>query len=228
METYKFWTQEEDDLLAALARSGLTAKEIAVKMKRSTASITNRAKKKRVKFFQSPIFPGDMSAYTLDNLKKLWEWRIAKRLKINSECLEWKGSTDSKGYGQIRAFGKLILVHRIALQIKIGRLFIEEEKALHTCDNPSCCNPDHLFIGTQKDNVADMMKKGRNGGQFQKGHTGLASPSKRFKKFKKETIIAAREEHEKTGIGHKRLAKKYGMSPGNMRAVLKRSTWKHV
>src|SRR5260370_21245414 len=75
-------------------------------------------------------------------------------------CWVYTGHLNSKGYGQIKYNDKLELVHRISYRIMKGRipkgLFV-----LHKCDNPPCFNPDHLFVGTQLDNIRDMISKGR-------------------------------------------------------------------
>jgi hypothetical protein len=78
-----------------------------------------------------------------------------------NDCWEWKGVMGKTRYG---AFGykkgRHIPASRFALYTKIGEL-PSDILACHTCDNPPCCNPAHLFPGTQKDNVADAMAKGR-------------------------------------------------------------------
>jgi hypothetical protein len=93
--------------------------------------------------------------------------RLSKRSGIG-ECVNFTGSVDKHGYGK---FDKT-LAHRAAWEINRGPippgLFV-----LHQCDNPSCVNVNHLFLGTQGDNVKDMMKKGRQ--RFigaPKGHIG--------------------------------------------------------
>lgn len=83
------------------------------------------------------------------------------RMVGNDGCWEWRGACDSEGYGRIVIEGRMGRVHRIVWEafngpIPAGLL------ALHRCDNPPCCNPDHLFIGTQQQNLADMRAKGRD------------------------------------------------------------------
>jgi hypothetical protein len=82
------------------------------------------------------------------------------------ECHEWKYSRDIEGYGRFSYNGKQVKAHRFALELKLGRPLDEDMFACHTCDNPPCVNPDHLFEGSAKDNVEDMLSKGR--GRWQK------------------------------------------------------------
>lgn len=83
--------------------------------------------------------------------------------KPNSGCWLWLGALDKDGYGHIclgGASSSPIGAHRAALLIA-GREIPVGMSVLHHCDVPSCVNPDHLYIGTQKDNAADMMRRNR-------------------------------------------------------------------
>ena len=92
------------------------------------------------------------------------EFRLA-RLTASQEsrdpdrCFTWKGAVGDNGYGQIKIDGKLVPAHRAAYAIYLGdpRGF----QVLHTCDNPLCVRVDHLCLGTQGDNMADMVAKKR-------------------------------------------------------------------
>ena len=81
---------------------------------------------------------------------------------MTSPCSEWTGATDDDGYGRRRWRGKVRKAHRVAWEIAYGPI-PEGAKVLHRCDNPPCIEPTHLFLGTQADNVADMIAKGRQG-----------------------------------------------------------------
>ena len=84
-------------------------------------------------------------------------------------CWNWKAYKNPAGYGQVRVDWKLWLTHRLAWACHKGSI-PDTLLVLHTCDNPACCNPEHLFLGTHLDNVADKELKGR-------GNKGEVNPS---------------------------------------------------
>ena len=75
-------------------------------------------------------------------------------------CWNWEAYKDRDGYGRIVNAGKKRGAHRIAYQLYVGEI-PDELQVLHRCDNPSCVNPAHLFLGTVADNMHDCMNKGR-------------------------------------------------------------------
>ena len=77
-------------------------------------------------------------------------------------CWEWQGCVGRFGHGQLNIGGRTVMAHRHAWRLRHGQIPIGL-CVLHRCDNPPCCNPDHLFLGTRADNVADMDAKGRRG-----------------------------------------------------------------
>ena len=84
--------------------------------------------------------------------------------KAPDGCWEWQGWKNSKGYGRIRFAGnRTHFAHRFSWLIHYGSLPLPEFCILHHCDNPSCVNPSHLWVGTKGENVADMVTKGRWG-----------------------------------------------------------------
>lgn len=75
------------------------------------------------------------------------------------ECWDWQGARAHYGHGIINVTGRSLLAHRVAWSITHGDP--AEANVCHRCDNPPCCNPAHLFLGSQADNIADMHRKGR-------------------------------------------------------------------
>jgi hypothetical protein len=87
---------------------------------------------------------------------------LAHRRITESGCWEWTRSRTEHGYGRVSWHNKPRRVHRVIAHLVYGLdLDDSEQKALHRCDNPPCFNPAHLYIGSQKANVADMVSRGR-------------------------------------------------------------------
>ena len=79
-----------------------------------------------------------------------------------SECWPWTAAKDRDGYGRFKVMGRHVPAHRMAFVLTRTQDLGEIEVVMHTCDNPSCCNPAHLKAGTQVENIADRSAKGRN------------------------------------------------------------------
>jgi hypothetical protein len=96
-------------------------------------------------------------------VERFWK-RVDK--KSDDECWLWTGPVNkSGGYGVIAVAGFVTTAHRVSYELVHGPVGNTYDVCiLHTCDNPPCCNPNHLFKGTRKDNVADMVQKGRMAG----------------------------------------------------------------
>jgi len=95
-------------------------------------------------------------------------WLAARTRLMPSGCIEWTKGRTPDGYGDFsfitpdrkRGHG---LANRLALELRLGRPLRPGMCALHTCDNPPCCNAEHLFEGTRADNNLDRARKGRSG-----------------------------------------------------------------
>lgn len=85
---------------------------------------------------------------------------LGSATNIVTHCWEWKKAKTAHGYGAISVAGNQCAVHRVSFELFNGKI-PEGIFVLHSCDNPSCWNPTHLFLGTQQDNMNDMKRKGR-------------------------------------------------------------------
>ena len=96
-----------------------------------------------------------------------WHQRFLENIKINKKtgCWEWTGFKNKKGYGTLSVNHKQRGAHRLSYQFYRGPI-PKGMCVCHICDNPSCVNPDHLFLGTIQDNTQDMIDKNRHYGKL--------------------------------------------------------------
>ena len=136
------------------------------------------------------------------------------------ECWGWKGSKNPGGYGKItvRIEGRPITVsaHKLSYQLHKGEV-PSSLLVLHHCDNPECTNPNHLFLGTQQDNMKDKMAKGR----------GSTVKSTSNAKLTKDQVLYIWEQRT-TRITAQNLAAELGVSEYTVRDIWLKRTWKHI
>lgn len=137
-------------------------------------------------------------------------------------CWPWLGATNPKGYGRITRDGRDVIAHRISLELALGRRLERGEFALHHCDNPPCCNPTHLFVGTLADNNRDMAEKGR---VYRPQWRGQEVPNA---KLTSDQVGTIRRRYAAGGITQGALAGEYGVTQPTLQAVIARRTWRHV
>lgn len=145
----------------------------------------------------------------------------------NSGCWLWTGSVDSSGYGTFRD-GRVRGAHRVAWELHVGSI-PAGLCVLHRCDNPSCVNPDHLFLGTRADNNADKMRKGRDryafGPNLAKGSPGVRNGRA---KLDEDAVRRMRELWERGGLTLDDLGARFGVGASVAFRVVHRQSWRHV
>lgn len=168
-------------------------------------------------------------------IKESLIFRLSKNLKEDEAtgCIEWQGkATYNGGYGKIgttREFNS-IRTHRLAWVLENGPI-PEGLILLHSCDNPKCCNVEHLSLGTKKDNSQDMVSKGRHYTPFKeisaiRNNPELAPRGEdNGNSTLTEDIVRALREFEGN---HQQAADYFGVSHSNAWRVRTYRAWKHV
>lgn len=133
-----------------------------------------------------------------------------KKVKINpvTGCHEWTGNKRN-GYGQVGIAGKKLTAHRVLWEHLKGPI-PEGVKICHKCDNPSCVNNEHHFLGTQTENIYDMIKKDRH-----------------YYKLTDDDVLEIRSAPKYRGSGRE-LANKYGVTPSLICIIRKNKCRKNI
>lgn len=140
--------------------------------------------------------------------------------KGENECWEWTRARASNGYGSVWDGSKSQLAHRVAWVLTNG--IIEDGMFVcHTCDNRGCVNPDHLFLGTNTDNMRDCVAKGRN--FVPRGELAKNSKLTDQKVLEIRSLWAA-----KSGIKQTELAKIHNVKSSVISRVVNNKCWRHV
>lgn len=136
----------------------------------------------------------------------------------NTGCWEFIGTRNKRGYGVFTFENKKVPAHRFSYQIHVGNI-PEGRLVLHKCDNPPCVNPEHLFIGTQFDNMRDMVQKGRNANT-----KGTNNPRA---SIYDDSVIQIRDLWD-TGASIKEIAIHFMIPKSTVRNIISNVTWKHL
>lgn len=142
---------------------------------------------------------------------------FARSKKVESGCIEWQMARSAHGYPKIWLQGRIVIVSRYILTMLVGPPEADM-KAMHTCDNPPCINPDHLKWGTHTDNMRDSFAKNRMTRNHGENHHKV-----------KLTESQVREIRSLKGtMTNVNLGKKYGVSRSAISHVLSGKNWKHL
>jgi len=152
-------------------------------------------------------------------------------------CWEWQGSK-RRGYGRFNIGGRLRHAHHVAWRFIKGD-FPADKQVLHRCDNPGCVNPEHLFIGTIKDNMQDMLAKGRGNKASGENHGSKTHPNTLptgsdwhllhgKKKLEEHQVREIRSLYFKGGCSQKQLSKRFNVAQETIGDVVNRRTWRHI
>lgn len=144
--------------------------------------------------------------------------RFWTQVDRSGDCWVWIGTRNQKGYGRFKAGNAPIPAHRFSYELSNGKI-PEGMLVCHTCDHPWCVNPTHLFLGTNAENMEDMVRKGRK--KIVKGEEAGSS------KLTDQDVFDIRAAFA-TGEGAITLAKKYGLNRQTIYDITSRKTWKHV
>lgn len=147
-------------------------------------------------------------------------WKFVTELPTEG-CWEWRGARLVSGYGIIRDRGARLRAHRVAWEMHYGPI-PPGMQVCHRCDNPPCVRPDHLFLGTNEDNMADMRLKHR--AATPPVHRGQDNPNARLNQHSVRAIRRAVARGESMYS----VAKRYPVSKQTIISVVKRRTWAHV
>lgn len=144
--------------------------------------------------------------------------RLMRSIKKNKEtdCWEWQRGLFSNGYGQITINKKNTLAHRASYEEFVGSI-PEGILVLHKCDNPICINPDHLFLGTNQDNMTDMVNKGRSARGEKNGRAKLT-----------ESEVAFIRRKLSEGKDAFDLSEQFNVSLSTIGKIQSYQTWKFV
>lgn len=153
--------------------------------------------------------------------------RFATKYAVaESGCWEWSGFLNNCGYGQFWLKGRHEYAHRAAWMLHHGCVPCGQ-CVCHRCDNPACVNPDHLFLATHDENMADMTRKGRqptSPGARRMDISGVRNGSAKLDEGK---VLIIRQM---VGQGHPLapLARRYGVSYATVQKAASGETWRHV
>lgn len=147
--------------------------------------------------------------------------RFFSGVEKTESCWMWKRSVDGAGYGKIFIDGKRVTAHRYSWTIHRGAI-PDGLCVLHHCDVRRCVNPDHLFIGTKKDNMQDALSKDR----LYLHSKVNRSDRKVYSKLSECDVLRIRELADTET--HAAIALQYAISQSHVGSIVYRTAWRHI
>lgn len=161
--------------------------------------------------------------------------RFWSRVKRGPGCWEWQGQARVKGYGRLQIGSRKdgsrrkVLAHRLAYELTYGPIPKDGSYhgvcVLHSCDNPICVRPSHLFLGTNHDNVLDKMKKGRHPRARPKKPARMPKEQNPNARLSEHQIKEIRKRYARGGITQAELAKEYGVVQPHISRIVREISW---
>jgi hypothetical protein len=142
--------------------------------------------------------------------------RFEEKFHVTPGCWIWIASTRN-GYGRFRIGSIKVTASRYSYEIYVGTI-PEDFDVLHRCDNPSCVNPDHLFVGTHDENMQDMINKGRHTQNKRRGEGNAKA------KLTEQQVIAIRQDTRSQCA----IARHYSVGQALIWKIKNRILWRHV
>lgn len=152
----------------------------------------------------------------LETNRKIRFWKSVDK-KGENECWNWKSSKNKKGYGRIHLGMVGTTAHRFSYMINKGEI-PEGMFVCHSCDNPGCVNPNHLFLGTNKDNMKDCMDKNRVAWGERTKHS----------KLNNEQVLEIIDLYKTNRYTEKELGLMFGVSFSNIYQIIEGKTWRRL
>ena len=147
---------------------------------------------------------------------KDFEDKFWSRVLKTETCWIWQAGKTTAGYGEIRFKGNPCYAHRVSWELSHGPI-PEGFEILHKCDTPSCVNPEHLFVGTQSQNIRDCIRKGRRYDNSGEKHGRALLTSTQVKEIRNAQ-----------GISQVKLANLYHVARTTIQAILYGNTWRNT
>ncbi len=147
------------------------------------------------------------------------EWLMLHTEK-QGDCLVWLKYRVPTGYGQLKTENGVELAHRVSYRLHYGKIY-RDLHILHHCDNPPCINPDHLWAGTNSDNIRDRVSKGRPGNPGRPG-TGPST------KLTVKRVLQIRRLWSTGKVTQQSIAEIFGIARSNVSMIIRRATWPHI